>query len=193
MSPRVGTGRVDVPPTTWEIPVVGAMTWLMAAALLLPAGRGAAAWAFGGAWVWPQGTQALLASIGGLATGHQTAGLDTAQSGAVPATSLVYTAITLGELLLVAATVVAVRMWWTTVGPGSVRGMASRAEAEQVLGRGELRKARILLRPDLYRGSRPSAPAEPGAGDGGVDERLRRLSNRYTPTGSAPRLPERPR
>lgn len=180
MSRRVGTGRVDVPPSTWEIPAAAALTWLLAAALLLPAGRGAAAWAFAGGWVWPAGTDALLSSIGGLATGHHTAGLDSTTTGAVPSPAQIYGAIAVGELLLIAATVVAVRMWWTTVGPGSVRGMATRAEAEAVLGVGQLRKVRSLLRPDLYRGSRPSDPSERGPGESGVDERLRRLSDRYT-------------
>ncbi len=178
MSARVGAGRADVPPTTWEIPVVAACVWLLSAALLLPAGRGAAAWTFSEGWVWPRGTDALLASIGGLITGHVAAGLESAQAATVPAAWQVYAAIGVGELLLIGASIVAVRLWWNTVGPGSVRGMATRAEAEAVLGVGQLRAARVLLRPDLYRITRGNAESEPVG-----DDRLRRLSSRYAESG----------
>jgi len=190
MSARVGSaGRTDVPPTTWEIPAAAALAWLLTAALLFPAGRGAAAWVFGSGWVWPAGTEALLASVGGLATGHPSAGLTAAQATAVPAAGAVYAVIAIAELLLVAATVVAVRIWWTTMGPGSVRGMASRAEAEAVLGLGQLRKVRTLLRPDIYRrSSRANSDTEPG----GVDERLRQLSGRYTQDRSTASVPDGP-
>jgi len=186
MSPRVGSGRVDVPPTTWEIPVVAALTWVLAAGLLLPAGRGAAAWAFGGGWVWPAGAQALLSSIGGLATGRPTAGLDAAAAAALPPPALVYVAVAGAELMLIAATVVAVRVWWTTVGPGSVRGMATRTEAEAVLGVGELRKARAVLRPDLYGAARRPLLAQPWPDDDEIDERLRDLHGRYSQTRTTP-------
>lgn len=156
MSAGLGRGRSDVPPTAWELPLVVVATWLTVASLLLPAGRGAASWAFGGGWVWPSDGHALLASVGGLATGHTTAGLTAAQAAAVPIGGHTYAAIAVAELLLLAATVFAVRIWWHALGPGSMRGMASRADVESVLGLTRLRKAGPIIRPDLYSTSRRS-------------------------------------
>ena len=42
-------------------------------------------------------------------------------------------------------------------GPHRVQGMATRAEAEQMLGRTRLRKASAVVRPDLY-GKQRSRP-----------------------------------
>lgn len=150
MSVGLGRGRSDVPPTTWEMPAAAALTWLVVAAVLLPAARGAVSWAFGGGWVWPTGGQALLGSIGGLATGRTTAGLTAAQAVAVPVGGHTYAAIAVAELLLLVATVMAVRIWWHTLGPGSMRGMASRTDVEAVLGLTRLRRASPIIRPDLY-------------------------------------------
>jgi len=164
MSAGLGRGRSDVPPTTWEMPAAAALTWIVVAALLMPAARGAAAWAFGGGWVWPSDGHALLASVGGLATGHTTAGLTAGQAAAVPIGGHTYAAIAVAELLLLVATVFAVRIWWHALGPGSMRGMASRADVEAVLGLTRLRKASPIIRPDLHSTSRRSRrlPLPPG-------------------------------
>ncbi|MDQ3735330.1 MAG: conjugal transfer protein [Actinomycetota bacterium] len=170
--------RTNAPATAWEIPVAATCVWLATAALLIPAGRGVAAWAFGGGWVWPHGSEALLASITGLVSGNAAAGLDMAQAVALPLDRQVYAAIVLGELLLITATVLAVRAWSPAVGSGSVPGLASRTEAEAVLGVSQLRGNRALLRPDLYRVDRGSPEVESG-----VDDRLRELSDHYTHQG----------
>ena len=85
--------RAEVGPASWEIPAAAALTWLTAAALLLPAARGAAAAAFGGGWVWPKGSAAVLASVGGLLTGSVTAGLHGAQAAALPGPAAIYAVI----------------------------------------------------------------------------------------------------
>jgi type IV secretion system protein VirD4 len=60
--------RTDVAPIGWELPAAGGLCWLAAATVLLPVGQGVASWLFGGGYVWPHGS--LLASVGGLLTGH---------------------------------------------------------------------------------------------------------------------------
>lgn len=145
-----GKGRADVPPTTWEMPAAAAMTWLVAAAALLPGGRGAAALVFGGGWVWPAGSDALLDSIGGLFTGDVGAGLSAGDAALLPGAAAVYAVIGGGVLLLISVTAWAGLLWRRNFGSGSRTGMADRAEVEAVLGLGRLRKVRGVICPDLY-------------------------------------------
>ena len=151
--------RADVQSMTWEIPAAGAAVWLLAAVLVFPAGPGAAAHVFGGGWVWPRGCSAVLSSIGGLATGHPGRGLATGQVGQLPGTRVVYLLVVVGEALLVAAAIWAGVLWWRHLGPGAWPGMADRFEVEMVLGRSRLRRARKLIRPDLYGTERSSRGA----------------------------------
>ena len=131
--------------------------WLLATFLLLPAGQGAAAGLFGRGWVWPRGSSALMASIRGLATGHPGWGLVAAQVSRVPAAGTVYLLIVVGELLLIGASVWAVVLWWRHLGPSARQGIADRLEVERVLGTSRLRRARKVIRPDLYGPERTSA------------------------------------
>jgi type IV secretion system protein VirD4 len=142
--------RTDVRPVTWEVPVAGVAAWLLASLLILPFGRGAAAQLFGGGWVWPHGSSALMSSIGGLMTGHAGRGLTGPRTVLPPDTLSVYMLIGSGELLLVTATVWAAVLWWRLLGPGARQGMAGRGEVESVLGISRLRQARKVIRPDLY-------------------------------------------
>jgi len=142
--------RSDVGPSTWEGPVATVLVWLLAGALILPAGRGAAAFLLGGGWMWPAGGRELVAAIGGLGTGDLTAGLTPAQAAAVPGPGPVYAAAAVGLLLLVALTVWAVRWWRATYGSAAGSGMADRAQVEDVLGLARLRGSRSLIRPGLY-------------------------------------------
>lgn len=135
---------------TWELPAAAAAAAVAAMVLMLPAGQGAAGVVFGRGWVWPQGTHGLLASLGGLITGHPGRGLTVEQAALVPAAGAVYLLIVVGELLLVAAAVYGVMLWWRHLGPGAQLGMADRLEVETVLGLAGLRKARKVIRPDLY-------------------------------------------
>ncbi|HRI97584.1 MAG TPA: hypothetical protein PLZ93_18335, partial [Nocardioides sp.] len=52
-------------------------------------------------------------------------------------------------------------------GPGRMRGMATAAEAEKLLGVTRLRKVAGILRPDLYgkHTTAPAAPVQRAAGD----------------------------
>jgi hypothetical protein len=142
--------RHDVQPMTWELPAAAAAATAAAMVLMLPAGQGAAGLLFGRGWAWPRGTKALLASLGGLANGHPGRGLTAEQASRIPAAGAVYLLIVVGELLLIAAAVYAAVLWWRHLGPGAHVGMADRVEAETVLGLSGLRKARKVIRPDLY-------------------------------------------
>jgi hypothetical protein len=62
----------------------------------------------------------------------------------------VYAVAGLLELLLLVTTVWAAVPWWRYLGPGAAIGMATRVEAGAVLGVARLRKARRVIRPDLY-------------------------------------------
>lgn len=135
---------------TWELPAAAAAAAVAAMVLMLPAGQGGAGAVFGRGWAWPQGTHALLLSLGGLITGYPGRGLSVEQAARIPAAGAVYLLIVVGEVLLIAAAVYGVLLWWRHFGPGAQLGMADRLEVETVLGLAGLRNARKVVRPDLY-------------------------------------------
>jgi hypothetical protein len=55
------------------------------------------------------------------------------------------------ELMLLAICLVVLKLFMDRWGPERLRGMASRGEAERLLGVTRLRKVRTVVRPDLYR------------------------------------------
>ena len=142
--------QADVQPPIWEVPVAVGTAWVVIGLLALPTGQGAAAVVFGGGWVWPHGVSALLASIGGLLTGRPAAGLTADQVVRVPTSPMVYSVVGVAELLLVAASIWGA-VWWWRLSFGARQGMASRSEADRVLGLLRLRRAHSLIRPDLPR------------------------------------------
>ena len=146
--------RRDPLPLTWELPAAAALAWVAVAAMLLPAGRGAASWLTGGGWVWPKTGAGLTASLVGLLTGHQSYGLPAPTASALPTASVVYLLVTLVELAWLIVSLFALRTWWRTWGPGMREGLADRAEVEKVLGLSRMRRNRNVIRPDLYPKSR---------------------------------------
>jgi type IV secretion system protein VirD4 len=154
-----GRSQPDVGPTGWEIPVAAALVWLTAGALLLPAGRAAAALLSGGGWVWPDGSTALVASVGGLLTGELADGLDAAQAAALPSPAVVYavTAAALGLFLAGSGGAA----WAGHRLLGGRSGMATGSQVADVLGRIRLRRVAAVVRPDLT-GKRRAADADVG-------------------------------
>ncbi len=150
--------RRDPYPFTWEIPVGVLTVWLLLACLGVHLGRAIANWIAGAGWTWPTG-RALFASLPRVLAGDPTAGV-TVHAAATPAA--LYGWIIAVQLVLLAATatatVRALRRW----GPGRMRGMASPAEAEQILGISRLRRVAPIIRPDLN----PPASSNPGGHDG---------------------------
>ncbi len=141
----------------------GALLLLGAAAL---AGMGLAAAVAGGGWFWPRGgTPVLGRALAGLLSGHPGQGLPPAQAGLLPTPTATYLGVGCAEaltvLLLAGAAVLVARH---RVPTDARSGMATRAQAEQALGLGQLRRARPVIRPDLTRRPRGPAPHRGGAG-----------------------------
>lgn len=142
--------RPDPLPLTWEVPAATTAAWVVVAAILLPAGRGAASWLTGGGWAWPKTAVALTASLEGLLTGHPSYGLSASTGATLPPAAIVYLVVALAELAWVSLSLLVLLAWWRTWGPGMREGLASRAEVEKVLGRSRMRRNRKVIRPDLY-------------------------------------------
>jgi len=148
MSPdSIARRRPDPLPWSWEVPAGAALAWLSLSAGTLLAAQGAAGFLTGHGWLWPQQAR-LFPALGGLLTGQ--VGVDVDAPAGLPSTPLVYALAVLLELALLAVSVWAAVRFWTTAGPGRRSGMATRADAETILGAGRLRRVRTLIRPDLY-------------------------------------------
>jgi hypothetical protein len=68
------------------------------------------------------------------------------------------------EVMLLAVGVWLSKLVLDRWGPGRPRGMASRGEAERLLGVTRLRKVRSVVRPDLYRKNRDEGEDDLQAG-----------------------------
>ncbi|QLQ15515.1 MAG: hypothetical protein HZY73_07280 [Micropruina sp.] len=135
-------------PLTWELPVGILTGWLVLAGIGVQVARGVANLIAGGGWAWPAG-RALFTSLPAVLAGNPRAGLATHGGAAGPA--LLYAALAVVELAITATTVLAARWVWRRWGDTAMKGMASPAEAEQVLGLTRLRRHAAVIRPDLHR------------------------------------------
>lgn len=149
--------RIDPYPFTWEIPVAAIVAVVMLLVLGVHLGRGIANLIAGAGWMWPD-RQGLFRSLPQVLAGHAGAGLphritSTHAVAVLAGARSVQVAVTLTELIVIAlagwATVEVLRRW----GPWRIHGMASRTEAELLLGVSRLRRVRAVVRPDLH-GSR---------------------------------------
>jgi type IV secretion system protein VirD4 len=149
MSPSnsIGRRRPDPLPWGWEVPAAGVLAWLCLDAGALLAAQAAASWVSGHRWLWPDSAR-LFPALGGLITGHVGAGLDAPDGLPSPVLVAVLAVVFQVALLVVAGW--AGWRFWSSIGPGRRHGMATRAEAETILGVGRLRRVRKLIRPDLY-------------------------------------------
>ena len=137
-------------PLTWELPAAVVMAWVCVAVMLLPAGQGVASWLTGAGWAWPSTGAALRASLVGLMTGHPYAALVAATAPARPGPGVVYLLLALSEVSWLVVSLLGLRAWWLTWGPGRREGLASRREVEKVLGHSRMRANRAVIRPDLH-------------------------------------------
>lgn len=133
-------------PYTWEIPLGAVLAITLVLVMAAHAARSLALAVAGAGWAWTSQAQ-LFAALPGILAGDSRAGL-TPGPGASP--GLLYTCLVLVELialvLIVGVVIGGMRLW----GPARVRGMATRAEADALLGVGRLRKVAAVVRPDLH-------------------------------------------
>jgi hypothetical protein len=135
----------------WEVAVAVIGGALLGFGLAALCGLGSASALFGRGWVWPRGTDTITHVLGGLLTGHPGRGLDPRQARMVAGPLAVYLCVAACELAVIVAAVVGGILVARYRRPGDARrGMATRSEAEQVLGMSRLRGARDIIRPDLY-------------------------------------------
>lgn len=130
------------------VALAGVLLMLGLAALV---GLGAASALAGGGWVWPRGSDTIGAVLGGLLTGHPGRGLPPELGVRVPGHVAVYAGVAVAEAATLTVAATAGVLFWRYHRPGDARrGMATRSEAAQVLGRSRLRAARAIIRPDLH-------------------------------------------
>lgn len=140
--------RTNPYPFTWEIPAAAVSAAVLLLVLGVHAGRAAANLASGAGFTLPP-REALFTSLAGVLGGDAGAGLTVVDGHlAGPVTVKVWVAVT--ETLLLLLIVWAGKVGMDRWGPGRIRGMATRGEAEKLLGRSHLRHVRAVVRPDLY-------------------------------------------
>ena len=140
--------RHDPHPTPWEVPlaiVVGSLLLFVVGAHL---GRGIANLLSAGWWEFPDRTR-LFTSLPGLLGGDASAGLRTGHP-TVAAAPMLWICIAAVELAVLGMIVAGIRAGLRLWGPGRIQGVATREEAERLLGRSRLRRHAAIVRPDLY-------------------------------------------
>ncbi|NHA70157.1 hypothetical protein [Phycicoccus flavus] len=139
--------RTNPYPYTWEVPASALLALLLLLLLGLQAGRSVANLVTGNGWVFVARDD-LFTSLGGVLGGDAAAGLQEVTHPA-PA-GLMWTCVAVLEVLVLVGSVWAAAWALGRWGPGRLRGVASVAEAERLLGRARLRRHAKVIRPDLY-------------------------------------------
>ena len=138
--------RRDPYPFTWEIPVGVLTGWLLLAGLGVHLARALANWFAGAGWTWPAG-KGLFPSLPSVLAGDPTAGV--VLHGPAAGQAALYGWLIAVQLVVLAGTIIAAVWGLRRWGPGRMYGMASPAEAEQILGVSRLRRVAPIIRPDL--------------------------------------------
>jgi len=134
-------------PWTYEIPLAVVLTLVLVAVLGVHAGRAVANLLAGGGWGWPPATE-LFSSLRGLWRGDAAAGLT--DPGVVAGPGALRTCVVITQTVNLLGWLTLSILAYRRLGPGRLRGMASRPEASSLLGLPRLRKHRAVIRPDLY-------------------------------------------
>ena len=125
-------------PWTWELPVGIACAVLLVLALGVHLGNGLAHLTGGHGWTWPATSQ-LFTTLPTVLASSATGNPDGVRGWVIAV-----------ELGLVAGLGWAFTIGWRRWGPSRLKGMATRDQAEQVLGVARLRKVARIVRPDLH-------------------------------------------
>ncbi len=138
----------DPYPLTWEIPVAVLTGLLLVLLIGTHVGRGVACLLTGHGWTWPVSAQ-LFTSLPGVLSGNASAGLRRPVTVAAP---LLWGCLIVVEVVLLTAAGIGASWVLRRWGPGRMKGMASPADAEAILGLSRLRKVAPIIRPDLTGG-----------------------------------------
>ena len=141
--------RHDPYPWTWEIPLGIALVILMVLVCGVHLGRGIANVLAGAGWAFPTRVE-LFRSLPAVLAGDAAAGLD-GLNGSVSSPSAVWMWVIATEVMLLAVSVLLLKLVVDRWGPGRMRGMASRGEAERLLGVTRLRKVRPVPAGPLWK------------------------------------------
>ena len=140
--------RQDPYPWTWEMPLAVILAVLVLISFGVHLGRAVANVLAGCDWRFPS-RRNLFSSLPAVLRGDAGAGLvDLYGPGASPWTLLA--CVTATELILLATTVLLIKLGWDHWGPQRIKGVATPSEAEKLLGVTRLRRSRRIIRPDLY-------------------------------------------
>ena len=145
--------RTNPYPFTWEIPLALVVAVLFLLLMGVQLGRSAANLLAGNEWVFVD-RSALFISLPGIVSGHADAGLGPLSRPPGPAVLWGSICAVEGIILVICAT--GLKWGLGRWGPGRLHGVATRSEAEALLGRTRLRKHAKVIRPDLYGASRES-------------------------------------
>lgn len=140
--------RVNPHTTTWEIPLAAVVVVVLLFILGVHAGRAGANLIAGAGLHFPP-REELFVSVFPALGGDAGAGLVPRPDHVAGVTA---TRIWIGivEVLNLALMLWASKIAWDRWGPSRVHGMATRTEAEKLLGRSRLRRNAAVIRPDLY-------------------------------------------
>lgn len=140
--------RTNPYPWTWEIPATIISLVLLILGIAVHLARAIANLFAGAGWhLTPR--PALFSSLPRLIGGDAGAGLADMPTGYASSGALWFWIATT-ELVVLVLVVLVLRWGLAQWGPGRIQGMASPAEAEQLLGLSRLRRNAPIIRPDLY-------------------------------------------
>ncbi len=140
--------RTNPYPFTWEIPLAVAVGAVLLLVLGVHVGRAAANLGAGSGMTLPP-REELFTSLVAVIRGDAGAGL-TGTHPHLAGPTAVRIWVILTEALTLALMAWAGKVGFQRWGPGRIQGMATREEAEKLLGRSRLRRTRGVVRPDLY-------------------------------------------
>ena len=140
--------RRDPHPVTWEVPAGIITAVVVLAVLCLHIGRGIANLLAGGWWGFPDRAH-LFTALPKLVAGDAAAGLQRVE-GPVAARPILWTGVVVVEIVLLLLITMVLKVGLERWGPGRLHGVATKAEAERILGRSRLRRHAAIVRPDLY-------------------------------------------
>src|SRR4051794_15185930 len=157
--------RHDPYPWTWEPAALAGALLLLGLVLGVQVGRSLANLAVGAGWTWPESGSgdpgpgpsisspigaAFWRSLSGVLSGDAGDGLAKPVPDPLAGPGLVWGTVAATEIVILTALIWMGAWAYLRWGPGRLRGMATRAEAEAILGVTRIRKVADIVRPDLY-------------------------------------------